>query len=317
MRRRVCPARLTLWNANSEARPGDVILVHVRIVQLSDTHVSSRGGITETNLERLIRHINDDLKPDLVVHTGDVIALQPGAISDWLNAKRLLDKLEAPYVMVPGNHDVGQAGPEPWAGFGCKDGFMDGFRSVFGDIPWMRILNDDWAAVGVADTIMGSGIEDERLQWAWLEETLPKIESRYVMLFSHMPVWSPLPEGESVGVVALVPEDAARLVQLFRPGQLRAVANGHLHRYRRQQRGEVAEIWCPATSNALKEEPPKIDFPPALLQVGVVEHRLEGAKVDSYFRSVADVVEMDLIRIPEIRDELEEIKRGAAAAGAA
>jgi 3',5'-cyclic AMP phosphodiesterase CpdA len=285
----------------------------VRIVQLSDTHVSSRGGITQTNLERLIRHINHDLKPDLVVHTGDVIALRPGTTSDWLNAKRLLDLLEASYLVVPGNHDLGQPGPEPWEGLGCKDGYADAFRAVFGDIPWLRILDDDWAAVGVADTIMGSGIEDERLQWAWLEEVIPSITSRYVMLFSHKPVWSPLPDGQWVGQIGFAPEHAERLLQLFRPGQLRVVSNGHLHRYRYQQRGDIVEIWCPATSNAVKGDKPDMPFPAALKQVGVVELRLLDGSVDAYFRSVADVVEMELLTIPEIRDELEEIKRGVAA----
>ena len=35
----------------------------MRIVQVSDTHLSHRGGITNRNYERLITFINEDLQP--------------------------------------------------------------------------------------------------------------------------------------------------------------------------------------------------------------------------------------------------------------
>ena len=47
----------------------------MRIVQISDTHLSHRAGIGNRNFEELAAFINDQLRPDLVVHTGDVSIL--------------------------------------------------------------------------------------------------------------------------------------------------------------------------------------------------------------------------------------------------
>jgi Calcineurin-like phosphoesterase len=62
----------------------------MRIVQISDTHLSHRGGIGYRNFEELAAFINDELRPDLVVHTGDVTMLDPDSKAeeqaqwDWL-----------------------------------------------------------------------------------------------------------------------------------------------------------------------------------------------------------------------------------------
>src|SRR5215475_1729377 len=95
--------------------------MELRVVQISDSHLSGRGGVTRSNLRRLVRFINEELRPECVVHSGDVIALQPGTASDFRAARAILDELVMPYQVVPGNHDVGAPNAEPWMGLGTRD----------------------------------------------------------------------------------------------------------------------------------------------------------------------------------------------------
>ena len=58
----------------------------------------------DENLSLCIDHINQlKPKPDLVLVTGDIT--YSGKINEFENAKKLLNKLNAPYFVIPGNHD--------------------------------------------------------------------------------------------------------------------------------------------------------------------------------------------------------------------
>jgi 3',5'-cyclic AMP phosphodiesterase CpdA len=86
----------------------------VRIVQLSDTHISHLGGVPAENLTLLANHINHDIRPDLVVHTGDVVIADPDSAPDRDAARRPLALIDAQVVVLPGNHDVGESADQPW-----------------------------------------------------------------------------------------------------------------------------------------------------------------------------------------------------------
>jgi hypothetical protein len=104
----------------------------MRIVQISDTHLSHLGGIPTRNLQRLITFINEELRPDLVVHSGDVLILDPDSAADRHAARDLLDQISAPLRVVPGNHDVGEPGDRPWGGLGVTSTRVTAFAGVFG-----------------------------------------------------------------------------------------------------------------------------------------------------------------------------------------
>jgi len=76
----------------------------LQIVQISDTHISSDVPERLTDLENCVNAINAlDLQPDLVVHTGDIS--HNGLKEEYHNARVQLDKLNAPYFVMPGNRD--------------------------------------------------------------------------------------------------------------------------------------------------------------------------------------------------------------------
>lgn len=76
----------------------------MRIIQISDTHISRDHPSRTADLERCVHYVNAlDPQPDVVVHTGDVV--HDGLAEEYDVARRLLDNLSAPYFVIPGNRD--------------------------------------------------------------------------------------------------------------------------------------------------------------------------------------------------------------------
>jgi 3',5'-cyclic AMP phosphodiesterase CpdA len=73
----------------------------VRIVaHLSDLHF----GRTDANMVAALQKALHRLAPNLIVISGDFT--QRAAISEFIEARAFLDALPAPYLAVPGNHDI-------------------------------------------------------------------------------------------------------------------------------------------------------------------------------------------------------------------
>ena len=53
-----------------------------RLVQISDSHLWGRGGPMAGNFRALAELVNRRPWPDLVVHTGDIVALTPDSDAD-------------------------------------------------------------------------------------------------------------------------------------------------------------------------------------------------------------------------------------------
>src|SRR3954468_24673289 len=70
------------------------------LVQLSDLHF---GAIDESLLDPLHRRVTA-LRPDVLVVSGDLT--QRAKAAQFRAARRYLDSLPRPQVVVPGNHDV-------------------------------------------------------------------------------------------------------------------------------------------------------------------------------------------------------------------
>lgn len=70
------------------------------VVHLSDPHF---GRLRDTTVEALIRCVVDT-KPDLVVLSGDLT--QRAKRVEFAAARKFLDALPCPQIIVPGNHDV-------------------------------------------------------------------------------------------------------------------------------------------------------------------------------------------------------------------
>jgi outer membrane protein assembly factor BamB/calcineurin-like phosphoesterase family protein len=91
-----------------------------RFAFISDTHINQGNAIPSIDLRRTVRDINsmDDIA--FVVLTGDITEL--GTDRELKLARQILDSLDIPYHIVPGNHDTG------WSESGGL-----GFTTVFGN----------------------------------------------------------------------------------------------------------------------------------------------------------------------------------------
>lgn len=277
----------------------------MKIVQLSDTHISRLGGATTDNLEKVVELINR-INPAFVVHSGDVAILDPDDEEDRAAAARVLAGIRAPLRVLPGNHDVGEGMGNAWAGLVTTSERLAAFGAVFGDDHWLEIVGD-WAVIGLNSEIMGSGMPEEDAQWAWLESVPEQVRDRPALVFTHKPVWNPYPV-DSDHNIAIPATARERLLRTLVDVDVKGFGNGHLHHYalstRTTLRGETTAITAPATGFAGETA----HLPGnGIAQQGIVEYQLDGTVMTPRFRSLSNLVEVAPLAIPEFTAALDAL----------
>ena len=284
----------------------------MRIIQFSDTHISHLGGVGYANAERLVDYLNEVAAPDLAVNTGDVVILDPDAADDRDAAIRIHERIQAPLRVVPGNHDVGECARDPWRGLGVTSERVQAFRSAWGSDRF-ALFGDaardaqDWAFVGISSELCGSGLPAEDEQWTWLEGVAAEAAGRSVMLFLHKPLV--IDDGTRDGVT-LSAAARERILGTFRGGDLRVIANGHVHRYRRAVADDVMTVWAPSLAFATEAEP-ELRFGPGT--AGVVEYLVRGSRVEARFVTVPGIEgAADFFALGEAQQSLAALDRRGA-----
>jgi outer membrane protein assembly factor BamB/predicted MPP superfamily phosphohydrolase len=89
----------------------------ITFVHLTDTHVGSSTGAED--LRRTVKDINENDSIQFVIISGDITEF--GADTEELLAKQILDSLNKPWYIIPGNHDGN------WSESGANT-----FKKVFG-----------------------------------------------------------------------------------------------------------------------------------------------------------------------------------------
>jgi 3',5'-cyclic AMP phosphodiesterase CpdA len=284
----------------------------MRIVQISDTHLNHLGGVTNRNFERLVRFINDELEPDLVVHSGDLSILTPDSPEDKATGRELHDQIQPMLRIVPGNHDIGEAGHHPWAGLSVSSARVGAFRDVFGHDHWVEIVAGstpgapEWAVIGIDSEVLGSGLPEEGEQWAFLEKLPEVVGDRPAVLFLHKPLWSPAPNFTKQAL-SVTDEQRDRILATLAGVNLRAVGAGHLHRYAAGKQDELVTVLAPST--AFLAAAPELGA--GLEQLGVVEYECsDDGQVTPMFRSMLGLEEREPWTNPEFIARWEEVGAG-------
>ncbi len=91
---------------------------NIKFVHLSDTHIGSPTGADD--LRRTVKDINDNKEIQFVVITGDITEF--GSDEEIKLAKQILDSLNKPWHIIPGNHDSN------WSESGANT-----FKKIFGN----------------------------------------------------------------------------------------------------------------------------------------------------------------------------------------
>jgi 3',5'-cyclic AMP phosphodiesterase CpdA len=92
----------------------------VRLIHISDLHF----GAVDSRLPERLRESIIDVNPDLVAVSGDLT--QRGHRKEYEEAKKFLDSIPLPQLVVPGNHDV-QGSWRLWERFLCP---WQNYRSI-------------------------------------------------------------------------------------------------------------------------------------------------------------------------------------------
>jgi len=217
------------------------------IAQITDMHVQEQGagkivGVDNNDgLATAIREIND-LSPtaDVVIITGDLA--NRGLPMEYEMFAYLLEPLECPYYLLPGNHDE-----------------RDAFQQAFGQLPYiprgdefcqyvvedypLRIIALDTTVAGYHHGALCS------LRLAWLEERLQEAPEKTTMIFMHHP---PIRVGiDWVDGIGLLSGAAELAHTVRRHPQVRGIHCGHIHRSIQASLGGVPVGVAPSTSYAV------------------------------------------------------------------
>jgi 3',5'-cyclic AMP phosphodiesterase CpdA len=219
--------------------------VSFRVTQISDTHLSAHRPWSTPNFEAILQHLAAD-PPELVVNTGDIILDDPDDDEDMAYALELHDRIAAPWVVVPGNHDVGDNGIDPWQGQPPTEARLARFAERWG-ADRFSVDVDGWRLLGCNDLLVGTGLAAEDEQEAWLREHLDAVDR--VALFLHKPICLTHPDADDgIGGPLELP-GRQRLWSILAGSPVRLVASGHLHRFRvGELPGGIRTVWAPTTA---------------------------------------------------------------------
>ena len=188
-------------------------------------------------------------QPDLVVISGDLCDDAPCQPEQTQLGKQLVDALDTPVEVVPGNHDVGnKPGIEHDA---LTVERYDHWRSTFGN-GWFRRDLGDWAVLGLNSQIMGSGWDAEAEQNAWFDEQLAECDR--CVVFMHMPPDLPAlvdVEGEqrdNLRYWPVNPGPREPLLERLASPKVKLLCSGHLHNDASLPHATPPRRWCPSLS---------------------------------------------------------------------
>lgn len=214
------------------------------ILQISDIHL---GRIAEHDAARgqVVRRAIANVRPDLVVVSGDVCENPIGSPEEVEAAKGWLDALGADYIVAPGNHDIGNK--VTVSKHVLTRGLFEHWAKHFGR-GWSRRDLDGWAVLTLNSQLTSSGWPEEDEQLNWLEAQLDAADRAAV--FMHMPL-DLEPAGPDTSNYLYWPVDPApraRLLPLLSQPKVRVLATGHLHNYAHLPDAIPPRVWCPSVT---------------------------------------------------------------------
>ena len=201
-------------------------------VQLSDSHVGfnkpANPDAAATYREAVAKVIAMPVKPDFIIHTGDITQLSKDQEFD--DADQIVKAAGLTVFHVPGEHDMLDEG----AGKAYLDRYGKGSKGAgwysfdHHGVHFVALIN----VVNLKPGGMGSLGPD---QLAWLEKDLAgRASSTPIVVFAHMPLWTVYADW------GWGTDDAAQaLTYLKRFGSV-TVLNGHIHQITQKVEGNIA-----------------------------------------------------------------------------
>ena len=226
--------------------------------------------------------------PDLVLVTGDLI--NDGTMREYGHAIDLLDKLDAPWRAITGNHDNAANAVRALAvgGHLFDTAGYDWAQPCSGvvDLDEVRIVGLNTARPDLPD----SGVLDARDLVTAARAFADRPDATKIVALHHPPVAVGL---AVMDAMRLAPDSAARLGEVVRSEGVAAVWCGHLHRATMTPWNGAVVMSCPSTSHAIASDL-RADAPLTVSNEspGFLVHRFSDGQLSSHvvvigeFRSV-------------------------------
>ncbi|MFQ5967706.1 MAG: metallophosphoesterase family protein [Acidimicrobiia bacterium] len=191
----------------------------LRIAHFSDIHCGD-GSFSREAMEALVAGVNA-LDPDVVAVAGDLTG--SGYEWEYEEAAQWLAQIEAPKVVVPGNHDGENAGHYHFENligprYSVYRHSFDPERAEFLGAPGLTVVGADSSEPGVGEGRVG------RLRQSWIEEQFARPEEIEVLVIHHHLVSIP-GSGRERNTIADDGELLARIIRL----DVDIVLSGHKH----------------------------------------------------------------------------------------
>lgn len=160
----------------------------LKIVQISDIH--SGSFIDDAPFHKAIKII-DELKPDIIFFTGDLVNNVADEVQNYIS---VLGKLKAPLGVysVLGNHDYGDY-VEDWKSVEEKKNNLDRLKQAHAQMGWRLLMNENVTLTRNGDSIALLGVENwgnkmHFKKYGKLNEAYSGVEDMPVkLLLSHDP----------------------------------------------------------------------------------------------------------------------------------
>lgn len=264
----------------------------VRIVQVSDTHLSRHRGHFNFNFAIFTELMRQD-PPDLIVHSGDLSLNGADDESDLAFAKAWHDLLPAPWIAIPGNHDIGEAPPFSRLKQPLTAERITRFERLVGPRWWKREIGG-WLLVGLDSSLMASELPDEARQLAFLDEALQSRPGNRKLVFVHMPPYEDDPADPAFTTHSVPHPARAGLIDRCVAGGVRAIGCAHLHVHRALSHRGMQIVWAPTTAfvNIARRIASGYGFPRA----GYVEWILDGDALSYRLIEPAGMITQDVGR---------------------
>jgi 3',5'-cyclic AMP phosphodiesterase CpdA len=247
----------------------------IRIVQVSDTHVSRKRAYFVDNWQVFVDEVSRT-RPDLIVHSGDVAFDGAADEDDLAFARSEMDRLTAPWLAIPGNHDTGESPLAIRLQQPVNSERVERWQRHYGPSRWCRDLGA-WGLIGFDTALLGSGHPEEEQQNQFLERWLRYRSGRSVMLFQHLPPFEDDADDTAFTTAAVPYAPRRRLLEMCVRNEVAVIACGHLHVYRQMHYRGIQIVWAPATSffNIIEKQRRDLAVPRA----GYIEWCLHGRAI--------------------------------------
>ncbi len=207
----------------------------LKFVQISDVHTSEKGikyngrnlDNSQTNLRNAVKNINNDKSIQYVFFTGD--SVDKSTANLYKIFFDIVNDLNKPYYMAPGNHDVIYGGEMDKA---HSINIIKEYSYAHQNSGNFAVnLNEYFTAVMLDgtydDRVSSQGyISDNTLNW--LDNVLEENRNKNVLIFQHFPVVEPAKETNYSHPHNIV--NKKKLIKVLKKhGNVVLISSGHYH----------------------------------------------------------------------------------------